>query len=100
LLAPVTQTGAVISLAEFFDHLAVKCRNILRFSACNQAVIHDDLLIHPFGARIAEISFQRRPARHRPSPHGAVLERVDGRASAGFFAFSKNESLDSFDFRD
>jgi hypothetical protein len=45
----------VHTCAEFLDHLAIKCRKVVRFPAGNEAIINEDLLVTPVAAGIEDI---------------------------------------------
>lgn len=44
--------------AEKLDHVAIKGRNVIGFSACNQIAITDDLLVHPICSGIFQVGLQ------------------------------------------
>jgi hypothetical protein len=49
-------------LLEDADHLAIKCREIVRLAARYELSVDNDLLIHPIGARIPKVILKSRPA--------------------------------------
>ena len=76
------------SASEDFNHLAIECRYVAGFTAGDETVVFDDLLIDPVGTCVAEIGLQRRPGRERTAFHcfcideqpGTVTDRGDGLA--------------------
>ncbi len=43
------------AFGELLDHLLVKCRDIVRFAAGDEAVVHDHLGIHPLRSCVPEV---------------------------------------------
>src|SRR6185312_8899720 len=56
---------------ELGDHLLVERRQVVRLAAGDEALVHDDLLIDPSRAGVAQIGLERRPRGHR-SPADAA----------------------------
>src|SRR5437763_16792680 len=54
----------VHALPELLDHLSVERRDIVGLAARDEPVVHDDLLVDPVGAGVAQIGLEGRPRRH------------------------------------
>jgi hypothetical protein len=46
------------AFADLLDHFGAEGRQIVGLARCDEAVIDDDLLIHPIGAGIGEIGLE------------------------------------------
>src|SRR5882672_199939 len=53
--------------AEEIDHSSVECGDVVGLTARHEVAVGDDLVIHPFRARVLKIRLERRP-RGDPSP--------------------------------
>src|SRR5439155_25097923 len=62
--------GLVPALGELLEELRVERREVIGLPTRDEAVVHDDLAIHPVGAGVAEVRLQRRPRRDGASLHG------------------------------
>src|ERR1700754_3025351 len=47
--------------AEQLDRFPVECRDIIGTAARDQALVHDRFLVHPVGAGVLEVGFERGP---------------------------------------
>ena len=60
-VAPAKRLSSGARLLEEFDDFAVERRNIIRFPAGHQIVVHDHFSIDPIGTGVLDIGPQRGP---------------------------------------
>jgi hypothetical protein len=70
--------ASVPAVAEFLDHLLIEGRNVVRSSARDQAVVHDDFFIDPIRARVPDISLDRGPGSDGPAADNACVDQDSG----------------------
>ena len=58
----------VAALGELLDDLGAEGRQVVGLAAGHEALVDDDLLVDPVGARVAQVRLQRRPRGHRAAP--------------------------------
>src|SRR5258706_13455310 len=59
---------SMLAFAEFLNHLSIKRRNIGRFSAGHQPVVHHHFAVNPICSSVTQIRPDRWITRHRPAP--------------------------------
>src|SRR2546428_4971810 len=88
------------AFAEFFDHLFLERWNIVRLAARNQAVIDNDLFIHPISASVFHIGLDRRPGSERSAAYYASIDQhpwpVTNRCDRFAFAKEMARELECF----
>src|SRR5215203_577627 len=65
----------VHALGELLNDLGAKGRQIVRVTAGDEALVRDDLLVHPGTARVADIGLQARPRGYGPVPQHTRLHK-------------------------
>src|SRR3954452_21334250 len=68
----------VAALAELLDHLLREGRDVVRLARGDEALVGDDLLVHPFRARVAQVGLQRGPGGHPAALHPAGIDQRPG----------------------
>src|SRR6476660_7123236 len=66
-----TGHSRMLAFSDFFDHLGVERGNVIRLAAGHQAVIDDDLFVHPIAPSILDVALNRGPRRESPPTHQA-----------------------------
>src|SRR5262249_18075765 len=68
----------VPALSELLDDLARERRQIVGLAARHEALVDDDLLVHPVAARVADVGLQARPRREAAAADDAGLDEHPG----------------------
>jgi len=58
LKLPPLARPAVATLGKLLDHLVYECRDVVRFSRCDNAIVSHDRFVEPVGASIRQVSPQ------------------------------------------
>lgn len=83
LLFSLLPLAAVVAFLEFFDHLGVEGGDVVGVAAGDNALVHDDLLVDPFGAAEGEFVFQAGPAGHFQAFADAGFAEAPGAVADG-----------------
>src|SRR5690606_11192298 len=71
------------TFSKLFDHLRVEIRDIIRTATGHETSVHDDRLVHPLGASVHQIAFNRRIGGETPSTNDVRLDQDLGAVTNG-----------------
>jgi hypothetical protein len=73
----------VAALGDLLDQLVAERGQVVGLAAGDQARVHDDVLVNPGGAGVAQVGLQARPRRQRPAAYHVGLDQRPRRVADG-----------------